>query len=174
LGDDKGRGAYIYLMKTNEFIQQLAAHSGKELLFQYQENKLVGANYHITEIKNTTFDTVDCGGTPNYWQETIVQLLENKAELERKDYLSTDKALAIFKRVNGIKPLLMDAEIKFEYGNDSFHTSVMVVDNLEVTNDKVLVQLAMVHTACKASEVCGIPTTDSKMDDACCGPTGCC
>ena len=161
-------------MKTNEFIQQLSAHSGKELLFQYQENKLVGANYHITEIKNTTFDTVDCGGTPNYWQETIVQLLENKNELDRKDYLSAEKALGIFKRVNAIKPLLMDAEIKFEYGNDTFHTSVMVVDNLEVTNSQVLVQLAMVHTSCKAEEICGIPSSEGASDDSCCGPTGCC
>jgi len=161
-------------MKTNKFIEQLATHSGKELLFQYQDNKLVGANYHITEIKNTTFDTVDCGGTPNYWQETIVQLLENKAELDRKDYLSTEKALAIFKRVNGIKPLLMEAEIKFEYGNDTFHTSVMVVDNLEVINGQVVVKLAMVHTACKANEVCGIPATEDTSDASCCGPTGCC
>ncbi|PCH78260.1 MAG: hypothetical protein COB98_01180 [Flavobacteriaceae bacterium] len=161
-------------MKTNEFIQQLAAHTNKELLFQYQENILVGANYHITEIKNTTFDTVDCGGTPNYWQETIVQLLENKNELDRKEYLSTDKALTIFKRVNAIKPLLMDAEIKFEYGNDSFHTSVMVVDSLTLINNQVLVKLAMVHTACKAEDVCGIPSSDVASDDSCCGPTGCC
>ncbi|MBL4747154.1 MAG: hypothetical protein JKY08_12445 [Flavobacteriaceae bacterium] len=161
-------------MKTNEFIQQLAAHSGKELLFKYQENKLVGANYHITEIKNTTFDTVDCGGTPNYWQETIVQLLENKNELDRKEYLSTDKALTIFKRVNAIKPLLMEAEIKFEYGNDTFHTSVMVVDAIEVIQGKVEVQLAVVHTGCKAEELCGIPVSGDASEDSCCGPTGCC
>jgi hypothetical protein len=30
--------------------------------------------YHLTELKAASFETVDCGGQTNRWQETIVQL----------------------------------------------------------------------------------------------------
>ncbi len=159
-------------MKTNEFIQQLAAHINKELVFQYQEGELVGANYHITEIKNVTFDTVDCGGTPNYWQETIVQLWESPTELEKRTYLKSEKALAIFKRVNQVKPLLMETEIKFEYGNAQFHTSVMSVASLDVNYQRLLVNLALVDSRCKALDVCCAPTSDTNKES--CSGSDCC
>ena len=41
-------------MKTNEFLNLLKEHTDKSLLFEYKQGHFVGANYHITEIKNIT------------------------------------------------------------------------------------------------------------------------
>ena len=44
-------------MKVNDFITILEEQKGKELIFAYAENKMVGANYHLTEVKNVQYDT---------------------------------------------------------------------------------------------------------------------
>lgn len=107
-------------MNTQTFLNNLSTNKNKELIFEYASGKFVGANYHITEVKNTTYDTVDCGGSTNYWQETIVQLWENPKEIGKRSFMKASKALEIFNRVDQIKPLLKETTIKIEYGNEPF------------------------------------------------------
>ncbi len=64
-------------MKVKEFVKVLEQHKGKELLFSYDQDQFVGANYHLTEVKNVQFDTTDCGGKTNFWEETHFQLWES-------------------------------------------------------------------------------------------------
>ena len=47
-------------MKTQEFFTLLQENQDKSLLFEYTPNRLVGANYHITEVKHTNIDSIDC------------------------------------------------------------------------------------------------------------------
>ena len=160
-------------MKTKEFLQILENNKEKELIFEYTSNQLVAANYHLTEVKNVFFDTVDCGGKPNEWRETHLQLWEDPEDKGKRNYLKTDKVLAILKRVNSIKTLLLETEIKLEYGNDSFSTSVMPIDTIEVSEKTLKVKLFVEATKCKAKDVCGVPEIIEEKD-ACCTTTGCC
>ena len=75
-------------MKTQEFLDLLRDHQGKSLLFQYSVNNLVGANYHITEVKNITVESVDCGAGVDFWKETIIQLWESPSEIGKTEYMS--------------------------------------------------------------------------------------
>ena len=59
-------------MKTNEFLSVLKENTTKSLVFEYAPGRLVGANYHITEVKNITIDSVDCGSGTDFWKETII------------------------------------------------------------------------------------------------------
>ena len=73
-------------MKTQEFLNVLKENKSKALLFEYQENKFVDTNYHITEVKNTAIHSVDCGGRADQWNETVIQLWESpkeKGKIER-------------------------------------------------------------------------------------------
>ncbi len=137
-------------MKTKEFLNKLKSNSTKELIFEYASNLLVGANYHITEVKNVTINSVDCGGKENNWEETIVQLWESPKEIGKRTYMKSNKAIEIFDRVNSIKPLLLDTEIKIEYGNKSFHTANLVVHSIEEFSDNIIVKLHTDKTQCKA------------------------
>ena len=114
-------------MKTNEFLGLLQDHRDKALLFEYRPGQYVGTNYHITEIKNITVDSVDCGTGTDFWKETIIQLWESPLEIGKTEYMVSGKALGILKKVDRIKPMTQDAEIRFEYGNESFHTTQMHV-----------------------------------------------
>jgi hypothetical protein len=158
-------------MKTGELLTLLEAHSDKNLLFEYRPNAFVGANYHITEVKNTTIDAVDCGSRTDLWKETVIQLWESPDEIEKKEFMGVGKGLAILQKVHSIKPMELSAEVKFEYGNSSFHTAQLFVSDYVISNDRLVFQLAVEKTDCKARESCGEP----KAEEACCAPeSGCC
>lgn len=160
-------------MKLKEFITTLEQNSDKELKFEYAPKQIAGANYHLTEVKNVQFDTTDCGGKTNFWKETHFQLWESPNEIDKTEYMKTDKILSIIKRVNSIKPLMLQTELKIEYGNNNFSTSVMPIEDIIINDNEVLVKLFVEATKCKANDKCGI-SEEKRVEDACCETVGCC
>jgi len=161
-------------MKTNEFLSVLTENQDKSLLFEYKPGHLVGANYHITEVKNITIDAIDCGANPDFWKETIVQLWESPKEKNKRDYMTADKALAILNKVDRIKPMEKEVELKFEYSNPDFHTAQLYVNGVAVEDDKIIMHLGVEQTDCKAKENCGVPAPKAVEQEACCAPGGGC
>lgn len=163
-------------MKTSELLSLLKQHQEKSLLFEYSKGKFVGANYHITEVKNITVDSVDCGAGTDFWKETIIQLWESPKEKGKRDFMTVNKALSILNRVDGIKPMVKDAEVKFEYSNADFHTAQLFVDDHALENQSLILKLSVEKTNCKAQETCGVtPKAEEKEAAACCTPeSGCC
>lgn len=150
-------------MNTQEFLDLLSESEGKALIFEYAPNEVVDKTYHITEVKNVYFDSVDCGGNTHSERQTIVQLWENPMEIKRK-YMQADKALSILARVDKVKAMHRPAEIFFEYSNKKLPTSSYSVKSVEQDDDKVLLKLYVEATACKpiqslktvAAACCGI------------------
>lgn len=162
-------------MKTSEFLDILKSNPSKSLVFEYGNGNKVGAGYHITEVKNTSIESVDCGGRVDSWRETVVQLWESPTEKETGQYMSSFKAKAILERVHRLRPMDPDATIRFEYGNDSFHTAQLFVKGLKIVEGCVTVVLDSKPTLCKAEELCGITPITATLSDAYCDPgTGCC
>jgi calcineurin-like phosphoesterase len=139
-------------MKTHTFLKTLKENLDKDLIFEYKSGLFVGANYHITEIKNVSIDSVDCGGKSDSWQETIVQLWESPTEINKRNYMKTVKAVEIFDRVDSIRPLFLEKEIKIEYGNATFHTSNLVVHEIDINADTITVKLHSDTTQCKSNQ----------------------
>jgi len=159
-------------MKTKEFISILKENKNKALLFEYAENQFAGTNYHLTEVKNVTFETVDCGGNTNDWKETHIQVWESPSEVGKEYYLTVDKAMAILERVDSINSLWLETEVKVEFGNTDFHTSILSVSETVSESNKLIVKLFANETGCKAPNICGVPET--KEEEACCSGSGCC
>ena len=161
-------------MKTRQFNTLLENNLGKELLFEYSNGKFVGANYHLTEVKNVYFDTVDCGGTPNDWKETHLQLWESPNEIGKRKFMTVDKINSIIKKVDGIKPIDQESPIKIEYGNLDFHTSVMKIEDVLVQSDQVIVKLFPESTLCKASDTTRHSEKNEGVEEVCCAESNCC
>jgi uncharacterized protein DUF6428 len=159
-------------MKLLDFITVLEQNSNKELLFEYASGKFTERNYHLTEVKNVQFDTTDCGGKTNFWEETHFQIWESPKEMGKNNYIKTDKILSILNRVETIKPLKRDTELKIEYGNENFPTSVMPIEKIDFYDDKLIVSLFAEATRCKANDICGF--TEEIEETACCTDTKCC
>lgn len=164
-------------MQTHEFLSLLQEHSEKSLLFEYTSGKTVEANYHITEVKNVTIDSVDCGAKTDFWKETIVQLWESPKEIDKTEYMSAFKALGILNKVDKIKPMERNVEIKFEYSNAHFHTAQLFVNGYTIEDENLILKLGVAKTDCKAKEECGVPVeaNATHTKEACCSPeSGCC
>lgn len=164
-------------MKTRELFSILEANTDKALLFEYTPNLLVGANYHITEVKHVSIDSVDCGSRTDSWKETIVQLWESPNELGKTEFMSVYKALGILNKVGKMIPYHLDTEIKFEYGNATFHTAQLFVNDFEIRDNNLILKLAVEKTNCKAKEACDVHQEMETIDqvlEPCCTPDGNC
>lgn len=161
-------------MKTNEFLSLLQEQPNKKLLFEYRSGEFVAPGYHITEIKNVTVDAVDCGAGTDFWKETVIQLWEDPTE-DTDSYMSAEKALDILNKVDRIKPMEKNVEVKFEYSNPNFHTAQLFVNDFAVNENAIVMKLGVEKTDCKAKETCGITPEPVNAEDTGCAPgSGCC
>ncbi len=162
-------------MKTQEFLDILKNNQEKSLLFEYAPDQLVGAHYHITEVKHLKIDAVDCGANTDAWNETVIQLWESPSEIGKTEYMSAYKALGILNKVGTMKPYNLTSEVKIEYGNALFHTAHLFIDDYEINETNLLLKLVVTKTNCKAKETCGVPETVAvNTEEACCVPGGGC
>ncbi|GAB1308336.1 DUF6428 family protein [Urechidicola sp. KH5] len=161
-------------MKTAEFLNILESNLDKSLLFEFQPGKYVGANYHITEVKHISVDSVDCGAGTDAWKETVVQLWESPSEIGKREFMTVYKALSILKKVGRMKAYNMDAELKIEYSNATFHTAQLFVADIVPKENQLVVKLSVENTKCKAPGTCGVPEPAMAEEAACCDPSGGC
>ena len=164
-------------MQTQNLFKILEDHQDKYLLFEYAPNSVVGANYHITEVKHISIDSVDCGARTDAWKETIIQLWESPSELGKTEYMSAYKALGILNKVGKMKSYALNSEVKFEYSNATFHTAQLFVNDFEIQGNNLIIKLAIEKTDCKAKTDCGIIEKVKEVvmsDEPCCSPDGNC
>lgn len=161
-------------MKTKEFLALLEQHPNRNLLFEYRPGHFVAPDYHITEVKNIFVDSVDCGGGSDFWKLTVIQLWEGPNASDAQTYMSASKALDILKKVDSIKTMEKQAEVKFEYGNPNFHTAQLFVNDHAIAGNELILKLDVEKTDCKAKETCGIPVTAEVGTEARCTPGGGC
>jgi hypothetical protein len=160
-------------MKTSEFISALRAAPGNQLLFVDLHGHAVHSGYHLTELKVASFETVDCGGRTNRWQETIAQLWVPASPDD--DYMLVAKFLKIFDKVRGMIPLNFNAEIRLEYGDEDFFPSAYHVHSVTSNHTTTRVLLDPPRTACRARGRRMAATESSSASDSCCmAPQPCC
>ena len=160
-------------MKTNEFISELRAAPQNRLLLIDSNGNQVHTGYHLTELKAASVDAVDCGGRVNHWPETIVQLWVPASPGD--DYMTSAKFLKIFDKVRGMIPLMVDAEIRVEYGDENFFPSTYHVRSITRDQNMTRVLLAPPQTTCKARDRRTAASSAADLE-SCCAPAmeSCC
>jgi hypothetical protein len=175
------------------FKESLQQSAGSDLQFQYAENTWVNASYHITEIKQATIKSVDCGGQMSNWTEVIIQLLEPEKR-EQLRAMKVSKALSIIDVVERSLPLDPLAVVKIEFGNSQFDTRQMLPSAVVNDGENLIIDLRPDTVQCKAidrggscgptNEECCTPVSAKKpilemknlaVATSCCEPgSGCC
>jgi uncharacterized protein DUF6428 len=138
-------------MTTKDFIAQLRRVPDKPLLFVNADGDAIHTGYHLTEIKAAKFDTVDCGGEKNHWNETIMQLWIPAGEIS-EEFMTAGKFLSIYEKVSCMIDVDPSAEVRFEYGDENFFSSNYNVDSITEEIDALRVELRPPQTTCKARD----------------------
>ena len=136
-------------MDTQTFLDSLKALNPEtRLLFRYG-NKTVNPGYHVTEVMNAAYESVDCGGQANAWRETVVQLQGPRAD-DAPAFMTVGKFLSIYAQVTQSLPVQEEAELRLEYGDLATPALRYHVTAVESRDDAVTVSLTPPGVTCKA------------------------
>lgn len=137
-------------MKTKDFIDTLRRSPDKALLFTNAGGDTIHRGYHLTEIKAVAYNTVDCGGQKNRWNETVLQLWVPQDP--DGDYMKAGKFAQIYEKVRGLAPVDEDAEVRIEYGDDNFFPTAYSVGDVHEDAGTIRFLLEPPSATCKARD----------------------
>ncbi len=155
-------------------LSSLEPHADKALVIDYGDGSQVRPGYHVTEVKAGSFVTLDCGGNPDAWQETILQV-EDIALSEDKTQMSVGKFRRILAEVDRKVRLNNDARLTLEVSRPGEAMRVFDVASVGIDGDSAVIQLGERSAICKPRHRAG-----AARAAACCspssssGPKGCC
>lgn len=122
-------------------------HSGKALVIEYA-GRMIRPGYHVTEMKAGSFVTLDCGGNPDRWRETILQV-EDLAPEGVRDFMPVGRFRAILEQGVARIELDPDARLTFEIGPPDEAMQVFDVSMLQIETNRVTLRLRARPAVCK-------------------------
>jgi hypothetical protein len=144
-------------------LDSLAPHDGKALIFEYGGRR-VQPGYHVTEVKAGSFVTLDCGGNPDAWQETILQVEDIPAR-PGESYLPVGKFRAILAQVDRKVRLSSDARLTIEVSRPDEAMQVYDVAGIGFTDEAAIIRLGERPAICKPRH-----RAEREATAACCSP----
>ncbi len=128
-------------------LAAMAPHADKALVIAYG-GRTIRPGYHVTEVKAGSFVTLDCGGNPDAWRETILQVEDHAPEGEQA-FMGVGKFKGILEQVGKRVALDPDARLTFEVGAPAVPMQVFDVDALHVGTEQIVLQLGARPAICK-------------------------
>lgn len=152
-------------------LAALEPHADKPLVLEY-EGRTIQPGYHVTEVKAGSFVTLDCGGNPDQWHETILQVEDLPSDGGR-DFMQVSKFRGILAQVAKRIELDADARLTFEVGTPDTPMQVFDVNTLAIEADRIVLALTARPAICKPRH-----RAAKAAAAACCGTaaksSGCC
>lgn len=131
----------------DQLLTLLAGHDGKSLVLHYADRR-IQAGYHVTEVKAGSFVTLDCGGQPDTWQETVLQVEDIPAK-EGQTFLTVGKFRRILAEVDRKVGLQSDARLTFEVSRPGEAMQVFDLADTAIESDAAVLRLAARPAICK-------------------------
>lgn len=141
------------------------------LVIEY-DGRVVQPGYHVTEVKAGSFVTLDCGGNPDAWQETVLQV-EDIPGSDGRTMMTAGKFRSILAQVDEKVRLDHDARLTIEIGRPGEAMRVFDIADLSIQDDRAILALGVRAAICK-------PRHRAQQSEAaaCCSPAakagGCC
>lgn len=153
--------AYIEVESTlGAVLQRLQGHDEATLSIIYGDRE-VQSGYHVTEVKAGSFQTLDCGGNPDAWQETILQVEDIPSA--GKPQMTAGKFSAILSQVDKKVRLNHDARLTIEMGRPGEPMRVFDVADITIEGNRAVLTLGVRAAICK-------PRHRAAQAVACCAP----
>lgn len=147
-------------------LDALEPHADKALVFAYETGAEVQAGYHVTEVKAGSFVTLDCGGNPDAWQETILQVEDIPAR-DGDTHMRVGKFRAILAQVDRKVRLNGEARVTIEVSRPDEPMRIYDIAAIDVEDDRAIVQLGERSAICKPRHRA---QQDAAATAACCAP----
>ena len=151
-------------MRLSEFITQLEANPGHELVFILPDGGRIPVHAHITEVGRIDRTFIDCGGTIR--SHSVANLQAWVADDLDHRFRPAKLADVLKRSASLFRGDDLDVQIEYEDGV----VSQFPVVETGATEQHVYFRLALKHTDCLAKDVCLTPDAEG----SCCAGSGCC
>lgn len=138
------------LATLDEFFRQISSTPDNALVFVTDDGE-ISPDYHVTEVKQSTVHSIDCGRNLDQWGELLVQLLDGPKG-GAGQYMHADKFIQIVKSAVHHLPDAEDSELIFEFAPDNAPMCKLVVRAVENKNGHTIVALSDKSAECKAGQ----------------------
>lgn len=128
-------------------LARLEGHDLLPLAIEY-DGRAVQAGYHVTEVKAGSFVTLDCGGNPDAWQETVLQVEDIPAQQGRA-MMTAGKFRSILAQVDKKVRLDHDARLTIEIGRPGEAMRVFDIADLSIQDHQATLALGVRAAICK-------------------------
>lgn len=153
-------------------LDRLAGQDGKRLVILYG-SRTVQAGFHVTEVKAGSFVTLDCGGNPDAWTETVLQVEDIPPDGD-KAQMTAGKFRAILAQVDRKVALDHDARLTIEIGRPGEAMQVYDIASTAITDNDAILSLGIRAAICKPRH----RARQAASASTCCGSSpkasGCC
>jgi hypothetical protein len=159
-------------MKLSTFKELLGSHPDKQFHLILPNREMVPVCFHITEVAHIQKRFIDCGGK---FHTTDICQLQAWVWTDTEHRLLAGKMAHVLGLARKVLPEGQDLDIEIEYEDTTI--SQYPVESYTVTDEAVVLNLALKHTDCLAKETClpKFPLTMSVQGGGCCTPgSGCC
>ncbi|MEM7735829.1 MAG: DUF6428 family protein [Deinococcota bacterium] len=144
----------------------------KPLQFMLNGKQLVPDDFHVTEVKRATIESLDCGHGAHSWQEIIVQLWSPSGKLKTtKPAMSGQKFLSILAKAKVGPQLEADVPLHIEFGNHERPAVQYNIAGIHMSDEVIKVGLEPPRVGCKprTQQMAGL-IADGASTSSCCTP----
>jgi hypothetical protein len=153
-------------MTVDELLAILSDNAAATLQVVLPGGEFVPAHFHVTEVGRVQKDFIDCGGTVRSALACVLQVWVADDTDHRLD------AGKLARIVRLASPVLKATNLPVEVEYEAETLSQYPLNAAEVTpSGDVLLRLGSKHTACLATDRCGISPLPTA---SCCSAPGCC
>lgn len=143
-------------------------------MFDYDGGE-VQAGHHVTEVMAGSFVALECGGNPDAWQETMLQV-EGIPAREGRSQMRVGEFVSILARVDQKVRLKSDARLTIEASRPDVAMRVFHVAGLALVGERAVLRLGAWPAICKPrhraqsaeAAACCSPVTTKGGASACC------
>lgn len=153
-------------MKLTVLLDALSRNPDSAITLQLPDGSAVPAHFHVTEVGRVRKDFIDCGGTVRSWSRCVLQVWV----ADDVDHRVSPAKLA--KIIGLAGPAILgdaagDLEVEVEYDVGVITQFPLVA--AESRNGSLVLRLGGKHTACLATDRCGVADA-SGASSGCCAP----
>tara|TARA_R110002126_G_scaffold291789_1_gene458308 strand:- start:9754 stop:10281 length:528 start_codon:yes stop_codon:yes gene_type:complete len=148
-------------------LSSLKPFDGAAALIFEVDDQIIGAGYHVTELRHSASTGIDCGGNVETWQEARLQLLDGPGET----HMSLGKFRAIVEKSLDRLPELADAPLLVEFSPENMGLKLMALDAPLMKDGRICLRLRDSRALCKPAQ------KNRSLDvstNACCGVASAC
>ncbi|MDF1774613.1 MAG: DUF6428 family protein [Rhizobiaceae bacterium] len=129
-------------------LSSLKPFDGAAALIFEVDDQIIGAGYHVTELRHSASTGIDCGGNVETWQEARLQLLDGPGET----HMSLGKFRTIVEKSLDRLPELADAPLLVEFSPENMGLKLMAPDAPFMKDGRVSVKLRDSRAMCKPAQ----------------------